>query len=367
MKQFFANKLFFQPLVSALLALALTFIISSDITSDSLLSTMIGSSDIEVSDFYNRIRAGGSQKHFDDEIVIVNIDSIFSREELGWVLLSLLENNPKSIGFDVLLQEDKDSVEDTFLRDVLESNPNIVASQKLEIHSLHPEEDMLSRNHSTVKRGMANLVTRKNSDMVREFAPFLYGDTLYPSLPAEMLRSLNPKSFEDLKKLNEKELIRFQPTEFYVVDANDIEDNIQYLDKKIIFVGTINEKDDLHHTPLSREYPGVMIQANILSMMLKNDYTSSGSETLNIILGLISCLGLSFLYVYLDRTQNLAMRIIPILWMFMVIFVGCWWFDSFGIYINAPQTLMLAAFSILVLDVWTALEEPMKKIKFRKK
>ncbi|MCH5229797.1 MAG: CHASE2 domain-containing protein [Muribaculaceae bacterium] len=367
MKNFFTNQLVFKPVVSALLALALTLIISADINSDTLISTLIGSSDIEVSDFYNRVRAGSSRKHFDDEIIVVNIDSVFDRGELALILLSLLEADVKSVGFDVILQDDKEFESDMFLKDVLESSPKIVASQKFNVHTLKPESDFLSRYDVKVRRGMANLVTKRNSDMVRNFSPSMKGEKEYLTLPSEMIRSLDSKAFSRLSSLNHEEMIRFRPTEFFVIEPKDIEDNKKLLKDKIVFLGTINEKDDLHHTPLSRETPGVLIQANILSMMLHEDYTSGKSRYFNLFFGIISCLGLSFLYVFLDNSQNLAIRIIPIVWIFIVILIGCWWFDSFAIYINAPQTMLLTAFAILVLDFWTALEKPFNKLMIKLK
>lgn len=364
---FLSNRLLLRPLISALIAFVLTFILSYDITSDNLLSVLLGSSDIEVCDFYNRVRAGGSQKHLNEEITVINIDSIHGREELGILLLSILDMKPRFVGFDVILQEDKDSVSDIFLKDILESSPNIVASQKFDIHDLTPEEDYLSRNNSSVKRGMANLLSKRNSDMIREFRPFMKGAKNYPTLSSEMLKNIDSNAYAKLCKLDSVQMIRFSPTEFYVVDAKDIDSNMHFIKDKIVFIGTITEKEDLHVTPLSKEYPGVLIHANILSMILHDDYTAQSSNIFNIILAIISCLGLSFLYVYLDDAQNLAIRIIPIIWMLIVVFFGCWWFDSFGIYINAPQTLLLAAFSILVLDFWSAFDRPIKKFIFKMK
>ena len=50
---------------------------------------MVRDSDIEVIDFYNRLLAGGNLKS-DDDIVVVNIDTVFNREELAALALILI-------------------------------------------------------------------------------------------------------------------------------------------------------------------------------------------------------------------------------------------------------------------------------------
>lgn len=347
-----------KPAISTILALLLTLFVTDDLTSDALLDTVVGSSDIEVSDFYNRIRSGGSSKPLDDEIIIVNIDSVFSREELTLLIEEISSQSPEIIGLDVIFEEPKDSLSDREMLKTLTGIPNIVAAQRFDDSFDSPSDDFLSINIPGLRRGMANLTSNSERGIVREVTFFFGTESKYPGLSAAMTKYLSEDKYENLKKRTEDEMIRFQPTEFYVIYPDEIYENPSIVKDKIVFIGTIKEESDLHPTPLSNNYPGVMIHANVVKMILKDDFVNRSGDTLNFILGLISCLGLSFLYVYLDELQNFLLRILPILWIGGLLLLGCWLFNLNGIYINAPETMVWAALSLLVLDIWTAIEKP---------
>lgn len=350
------------PLIASGIGIILTYFITSDITSDTVLSLICGSSDIEVSDFYNRIRAGSSKKNIDNQIVVVNIDSIFDRKELAILIQEVSQQQPKAIALDVIFDSEKDPDSDEILAEILNSTPNLVISQKYNDYDYAPSQDFISAYAPEVKRGIANLTATTHHGLVREFTPFFGENNEYPCFAASILQNVAPNEYKRVENRKDDEMIRFQPEEFYIVDPYEVCENNSLFKGKIVFFGTINEEADLHRTPLSEDYPGVLIQANILAMMLRDDYINKSSDIYNFLLGLISCLLISMLYVGLDTTQNLAMRVVPIVWMIIIVIVGCWCFNEWGIYLNAPQTILLAALSLLVLDFWLALETPVKRI-----
>ncbi|MDE5814591.1 MAG: CHASE2 domain-containing protein, partial [Muribaculaceae bacterium] len=361
--EFVKSPVVFRPLVATIIAIGLMHFFATDINSDMVMGTLCGSSDVEVSDFYNRVRAGGSQKTLDDNIVIVNIDSVFGRDEIAILLSQVSDANPKAICLDVLLEEEKEPESDMALADIMSGTPHLVVSQRYSDANIAPVADFTQEFSPDVARGMANLTSTKAHGLVREVTPFFGKNKQYPGLAAAMLKEIDTKSYNYLKGRGaEEEMIRFQPEEFYVAEPDEIWNNSSILTGKIVFLGTINEESDLHPTPISDDYPGVMIQANILSMMLQRDYINDNSETYNILLLLISCLLMTVLYVYLDAAQNLVMRILPIIWMGIILYLGCWAFNKFGIYLNAPRTMILSALALFVLDIWYAFEGPIGRL-----
>lgn len=352
----------FRPFVATTIAIILTYFLSSDVNADMFLSTVCGSSDIEVSDFYNRVRAGSSRKNIDNQMLIVNIDSVFDRGELAMMINEISENSPKAICLDVLFDEAKDPETDKILSETFKDTPNLVVSQKYNDYDLSPAYDFTSEFAPSVKRGMANLTAATHHGIVREVTPFFGKNNEYPSLAASLLEEIAPTQYSHLEKRSGDEMIRFQPEEFYVMDPYEAWDDPSIFKDKIVFLGTINEQADLHRTPLSEDYPGVMIQANILSMMLHDDYVNPNSDIYNFLLSLISCILVTVLYVVLDSSQNFVMRVFPMVWMVIVVILGCWSFNNWGIYLNAPQTIILAALSLVVLDTWYAFEDPVKRI-----
>lgn len=361
-KKALTKKIFLLPFMACLLAILLTSFLTSDINSDLILNTICGSSDIEVSDFYNRVRAGNSKKKIDNQIVVVNIDSIFDRAELAKLINKVSEQKPKGIALDIIFDSEKDQYSDAFLSETLNSTPNLVVSQEYKDYNYAPSRDFISVNAPYVKRGMANLTAKTHHGLVREFTPFFGKNKEYPSFAASILQNVAPLEYKNLVNREGDEMIRFQPEEFYVAEPSEIWEEYTSFKDKIVFFGTINEEADLHRTPLSEDYPGVLIHANILAMMMRNDYLNKNSDIYNFILGLFSCILITVLYVKLDATQNLAMRVVPIVWMIIIVIGGCWCFNEWGIYLNAPQTIVLAALSLLVLDFWYALETPIKRI-----
>lgn len=356
------SKLFVRPLVAGCIALGLTNFLATDVNSDLVISVICGTSDIEVSDFYNRIRAGGSQKSIDNDIMIVNIDSVFGRDEIALLLNQISSGNPKAICLDVLLEKEKEPESDALLAQTLESTPNLVVSQRYNDFDAAPSNDFVARHAPDVKRGMTNLTSSTDHGMVRDITPFFGQNREYPGLGAEILSLVAPGDFVRLKAREGDEMIRFSKNEFYVAEPDEVWKNPEELEGKIVFVGTINEEGDLHPTAISQNYPGVMIHANVLSMMMHEDYSSPDSDIYNILLAVISCLIISVLYVYLDAAQNFVVRVFPIIWIALVAVAGCWLFNFTGIYINAPKTMLVAFLSIVVLDTWYAFEAPVKKL-----
>lgn len=350
-------------MVASIIAVGLMHFFATDVNSDLLMGTLCGSSDIEVSDFYNRVRAGGSQKALDDDIVIVNIDSVFGRDELAMLLSQVSDANPKAICLDVLFETEKEPESDILLAEAMSTTPNLVVSQRYSDADIAPVSDFTQEFSPEAARGMANLTSAKAHGLVREITPFFGEQKQYPCLAAAMLQKVDPKGYDYLKSCGgEDEMIRFRPEEFYVAEPAEVWDDPSMLNDKIVFLGTINEEGDLHPTPLSDDYPGVIIQANALSMMMKRDYVNGSSEAYNTLLLLISCLLMTVLYVYLDAAQNFVMRILPIIWMGVVLFLGCWAFNNFGIYLNAPRTMLMSALALFVLDIWYAFEGPVGRL-----
>lgn len=363
LKRVVSTPLFIRPLVAAAIAMALMRFLASDVNSDMLMGTLCGSSDIEVSDFYNRVRAGGSQKPLDDNIVIVNIDSVFDRGELASLITQVSDAKPKAMCLDVLFDGEKDPESDEMLAIALMSTPDMIVSQRYSDADYAPTEDFTAIVSPDTKRGMANLTSNKPHGIVREVTPFFGQKNEYPGLAAAILKEVSPEGYKRLQaRGGDDEMIRFQPEEYYVAEPQEVWEDPSMLKDKIVFIGTINDPGDLHQTPLSEDYPGVLVQANILSMMMRHDYENAQSDTYNFLLELLSCLLMAVLYVYLDSAQNFVMRVLPIVWMAVVAYLGCWAFNHFGIYLNAPHTMLLAALSLLVLDTWYAFEGPVKKL-----
>lgn len=361
-KRIVTSKYFIRPVVAAAIAFGLMRIVGSDVNSDLLMSTLCGSSDIEVSDFYNRIHAGGTSKDLSDEYLIVNIDSVTERADLAELLGQVAAGAPKAVGLDVIFATPRDPDADMRLAAQLDMMPYLVAAQRYSDAEGLPAADMLSAELPDARRGMANLTATRHHGVVREITPF-FGDSLqFPSFAAAMLEITEPGAYEKLRQRSGDQLIRFADEEYYVAEPAEIMADPQICRDKIVFVATVTEEGDLHQTPLGDDIPGVMIHIHALDMMRHGRYVNPQSHIYNTALGLLACLIMTLLYVYLDAAQNFVMRTLPIAWMFAILFIGCAAFSYWGIYLNAPMTMLMAALSLFVLDTWYAFEKPVTKL-----
>lgn len=67
---------------------------------------------------------------------------------------------------------------------------------------------------------------------------------------------------------------------------------------------------------------------------------------------------MTYIYVITDKSgvHDLGARVMPIVWMFVVIWIGCYAFAHWHIYLDASEIVLLSALAILVLDFWYAFE-----------
>lgn len=360
LKQLIKSPLIIRPVVAAAIAFGLMSVIGSDVNADLIMSTLCGSSDIEVSDFYNRIHAGGSAKPLSDKYIVVNIDTVTDRADMAALIDATAAGRPRIIGVDAIFSTPRDATGDSLLAASLAAAPAVVAQRYSDADGA-PVADFISETLPGTRRGMANLTSQSGHGIVREITPFLDSARTAPALPVAMLAALDPGAYARLRERSGDELLRFSNEEFYVAEPSEILDDPDLCRDRIVLLGTVTDMTDLHATPLADEFPGVMIHSHALDMMLRGDYVNPASHIYNLVLELLACLLMTVLYVYLDAAQNFVMRILPIVWMLAILWLGCYAFSYLGVYLNAPRTMLMAALSLFVLDTWYAFETPVRR------
>lgn len=349
----------YRSVIATIIAAGLMWAMSEDLTYDSILSALCGSSDIETCDFYNRVFNGASDKKVDENIIIVNIDTVFERKDLALLIRSIDRLSPKAIAVDAIFEERKDSVGDLFLINTLKEIRNLLMAQALNPYTMKPEQDLISVELPDISRGIINLTERKEEGIIRSFTPFFGEQKEYSAFPCAIANIIDKKCVSRIhERGREDEYIYFSPNEFYILEPSDIEKDVTMIRDKIVMLGTINDPLDLHRTPVSVRYPGVMLHAQATSMLIHGQLLKEFSDILNWILAIASCLFMTYIYVATDKSgvHDLGARVMPIVWMFAVIWIGCYAFAHWHIYLDASEIVLLSALAILVLDFWYAFE-----------
>lgn len=270
--------------------------------------------DFDVYDIvYSKLR---EEQKADTNIVLVNLGNL-SRKEIAEQIKLINEYKPRVIGIDAIFEEAKDSVGDSILADAFSSTRNLVLVSKLTGYN---DDDELfdSIKYSVPKfdhhssNGFANLPNddEVNYRTIREFRP--YANVKNKKVKAFASKITQLGDSDAYSKLNERnnetERINFVGNydKFYFIDAVQLFDekyNLNFMKDKIVLLGfmglDLNTKtlEDIYFTPMNKRYAGksfpdmygVVIHANIISMMLSGNYITELPDWLSILISFLVC------------------------------------------------------------------------------
>ncbi|MCB0480162.1 MAG: CHASE2 domain-containing protein [Flavobacteriales bacterium] len=266
----------------------------------------------------------------DTNIVLVNIQFL-SRAEIGKQIEILNKHNPKLIAIDAFFRKEKSPMQDFPLAMALNQANNLVLGSRLEFNKKYEEDpecfDTVSYSNplflENAQFGFVNVDASSSGEgfrTIKSFYPFLCTqDSIYPNFSSKIVEIYNKDAYDRLvKRGNETEIINWRGhyTKFYALDAHHVLNETfepSIIKDKIVLMGymgtTLGEYDlidifytPLNHRPAGRAYPdtyGVVVHANIISMILEGNYIFTLPKwATNLILLIMAYLNVSlFLYV----------------------------------------------------------------------
>ncbi len=236
----------------------------------------------------------------DTNIVLVNIQNL-NRAQLAQQIDMLNKYNPKVIAIDAFFRNEKGPSQDLPLAFSLSQVKNLVL-----VSGIHNKNEItgcldsvsfsspMFNEHAI--NGFANVEAASEGAgyrTIKGFFPSLcVKDSAYPNFSASVVKIFDPEAFETLQKRKyENEIINWRGhyDKFYALDYDDVLNekfDLSFIEGKIILMGyigkSLGERDliDIFFTPLNhrvagRSYPdtyGVVVHANIISMMLHENY-----------------------------------------------------------------------------------------------
>jgi CHASE2 domain-containing sensor protein len=254
-------------------------------------------------------------KNADTNIVIVNIGYL-NRPQIADVITKIKSFGPKVVGLDILFIGNKDPVGDLLLEEAVKSGGNTVIVNKLSGYdSKSGNYDSLITSMSRITdisfSGYANLPSKDGSNFttIRMFKPSVkFKDSIVYAFAASAAKLYNPKAFNYLiSRNNNFETINYRGNidKFYFVDGTNPGslDNAGFIKNKIVLLGFTGEYpsyrifEDIFYTPLNDNYAGktypdmygVVIHANIISMILHKDYINTPPAWLEIPAAMAIC------------------------------------------------------------------------------
>jgi CHASE2 domain-containing sensor protein len=283
----------------------------------------------------------------DTNIFIVNIGDA-DRPAIAAIINKVQQQKPKVCGVDVIFDQRRSAAEDSLLVSV-SGAPGVVMAYQLDVHG-HEAAPRGFLNERSPRKGYVNFVGEKGG-VIRNFSPFVHaGNEEYESFAASVAKLVDPSAYERVRDRNNKtETIQYTRREeqFQVINGNDFlagTDSIS-LTGKIVLVGYLSEKptdvEDKHFTPMNdasfgKSIPdmhGIVVHANIISMILSGNYINKMPVWITWLLALV--LGwihmAVFMHYFIERhlwfhlVAKLAQLVSSVFFIYIGLEVLCKW------------------------------------------
>ncbi|WP_041264073.1 CHASE2 domain-containing protein [Bernardetia litoralis] len=346
----------------------------------------------KISDVYfSQIRDNENVKG-DTNIVIVNIGYL-PRAALGAQLEVISRYKPKVIGLDALLegarQPEQDSTLEAFLQIASDRCPIVFAS-KLEKPNLEKKSfDSLGLPYKPfqkyIETGYVNVVTDEDTkfETARIVSPKeKVKDSIEYSFATKLVQLSYPnKATILLERNNEVENIYYRGNhqKFMVLNPMDVlEENFDpsVFKDKIVIMGYMGEDyliengvDDRYYTPMNkrsvgraaRDMYGIMIHANMLSMIMHENYIDVIPSFLAIIISVLMAFAnvVLFTYIYFHRKlgtwYDVITKGVQLVEVIIFVFIFIWTLAGYNLMLEATLGVLAVILSGDVLEVFLAL------------
>lgn len=308
------------------------------------------------------------------DIVIVNIEHA-DRKKIATALNRVEETEARVIGLDVLFDGPSDSTSDSILAYAIRNNEKLVVSNNF---SEEGESKMLANyfDPENRKSGFVNFIG-EDAGVIRYFSPFeRIPDAVYPSFSSAIVKEADPEKYTILaNRKNDIEIINYSRDleQYFIVTIDDVIENKvskELFNDKIVLMGYIRESpfdiEDCHFTPLNEKFMGkslpdmngVLIHANIISMLLNEKYISKLPQWVNILVALLSTWFFMSLFIkyYLSKSLwfHLITKLIQLLATILIIYLGILMQKYFSISLSLALLLVGLILSTDVLYFYEA-------------
>ena len=370
--------------------------------------------DVEFTDIaFSRIR---EDPKGDTNIVLINIGEL-DRAGIGRQIEIISKYRPRVVGIDAFFNErSADTLGDIMLSNAIANAPNVVLVTKLlqsgtlQITSMGKDlYDSLERSgpffRGSAKEGFANLETeavrQEDFKTCRRFPPSrpVKGKALKAfSVMAASLHSPD-KADRFLHRENAWEIINYRgnaadyfsrtmfPTIFPALDFDDVlNENFvpEMIEGKIVLFGYMGKSffdtswDDKFFTPMNKAYAGktnpdtygVVIHANIISMILSEDYISAFGSGQAIIIAIVLCfvnvIFFNIIYHRLPNWYDGITKLLQLAEILILMFLMVMIFDWYNFKLDLTYSLIAIALAGDTLEVYHGVIKNLFKQKLRR-
>ena len=258
-----------------------------------------------LSDLYFEIQHFGKEPAESEAITIVDVTDCGDREELALLLERIAACEPACVGVDVIFEGLKaDPAGNERLREVadLTRENTVFACKLIDYESDSSRFTSAVRSffagEEAVREGYVNLMNNLDNRPVRELS--LERKCLDETVPSFATAVVEHYSGHDLGYKKKDQPINYRAVKFRTVSPDDIEEQADFLEGKIVLVGAVREESDMHPSPLGKT-PGVIIQAHSVDTLLGKTLKTVSKKWIWI-------LAIVFAYLFQVTVEAVVMR-----------------------------------------------------------
>ena len=355
-----------RPLAKALVITAFTLLFSHvaiyDLTSISFFSPMEKAADFRFSDFYTLVADRGPVAKYEKDIVIVPVDGC-DRRQMAQAISDIDFCTPAAVGLDIFFSPLRHADEDPLVEALSECDnlimPVLVVADSARLRISHESAyDALVEPSG----GFAAVNIQGSEEehvCVREFRTGFDTDKGFVKTLASALVSIGfPETARTLDtRGNESESIIYSSREFEVVYPDEILDNKDLIQGRMVFVGKLQDRADFHVTPLQNFTPGLMIHAYIAATILGGDYTRQLSIWEEVFLGAVLCFLIVWINLYLMKSVMgpLLVRSLQIGLLYFLILTGTLVYVNYNVDLNFSYSILTVSLGVAACEVYGAI------------
>ena len=310
-----------------------------------------------------------SDTRLDDRIVIVNIGDA-DRAQIAGMLELVNGSKPKAIGLDVEFKEAREETADAMLLQAIQRTPNMVGASRLNWKEKEGIEYRGYFANAIPDYGYVNFIG-EDAGTIRFFSPREKANGQeYLCFASALIKKGDPEIYnKQAKRDRHLERIHYKrrTAQYHVVNGYDLLEgkvSPNLFQNKYVLMGYINEDihnvEDKHFTPMNASFAGkslpdmngVVIHANIISMMLDSNFVRKMPGWLNWLITIaIAWLHVAlFIRYYVDDHLwfHLAAKVAQVISAIIFVFLSIMLFHWVGLELDMKMPLIVI---ILAIDV----------------
>lgn len=347
----------------------------------------LGLKDFDFNDLSYSNLGKGEDNTRDDRIIVINIGKA-DREGIAYIIDKVASYKPCVMGLDVTFNGPRDPSKDSLLREVVNRNKNLVLAVKAMTDStdkLIPGENYFMQGAAAY--GFVNFpYEEKEKKTIRTYQAFKYDDKnkniVLPSFSSTLIKFYDTAGirYKKIQKKGDKNIIinytrttNEKKMQYVYLEGDRVlteELDSSFIKGKIALIAYVNTSpddiEDKKFTPMNEKFAGkstpdmngIFVHANIISMVLDDNYIKKVPLWVNILIAVLVCwLHMSFfVHYYLEAHIwfHLAAKIAQVASAIFFVWLGIYLFDRYRLKVDLKYSLITIVMAVDVIYFYEA-------------